>query len=85
MLILHERSGPRSVSDFRHLTSLDATVSLFVWMFQSHILRALHYVPAILAGQRRLMNQLHRRLDRAEALALTIGQAKNKKGPNCCC
>ncbi|KAK7494871.1 hypothetical protein BaRGS_00013998, partial [Batillaria attramentaria] len=46
---------------------------------ESHILRALHYVPAIMAGQRRLMMQLHRRLDRAEAVTLTIQEVLTRK------
>ncbi|XP_070190023.1 E3 ubiquitin-protein ligase rnf213-alpha-like [Littorina saxatilis] len=41
---------------------------------QRHIMHALHYVPSILAGQRRLMMQLHRRLDRAEAATLTVAE-----------
>ncbi|KAK7488216.1 hypothetical protein BaRGS_00020523, partial [Batillaria attramentaria] len=46
---------------------------------ESPTLRALHYLPAILNGQKRLMNQLHRQLDRAEAAALTIKMVKERK------
>ncbi|XP_076467024.1 E3 ubiquitin-protein ligase RNF213-like [Babylonia areolata] len=46
---------------------------------QRHVVEALHYVPAILRGQRRLMMQLHRRLDRAEAATLTVEDVMNKK------
>ncbi|XP_070188878.1 E3 ubiquitin-protein ligase rnf213-alpha-like [Littorina saxatilis] len=46
---------------------------------QRHILHALHYVPSILAGQRRLMMQLHRRLDRAEAATLTVAKVMEGK------
>lgn len=49
-------------------------------LWQRHIIHALHYVPAILAGQRRLMMQLHRRLDRAEAATLTITEVMGRKG-----
>ena len=49
-------------------------------VLQRHIIHALHYVPAILAGQRRLMMQLHRRLDRAEAATLTIAEVRGRKG-----
>ncbi|KAL8581509.1 hypothetical protein ACOMHN_042902 [Nucella lapillus] len=41
---------------------------------QRPIVQALHFLPAILRGQRRLMMQLHRRLDRAEAATLTVGE-----------
>ena len=41
---------------------------------------ALHYVPDILAGQRRLMTHLHRRLDRAEAATLTVQEVMDKNG-----
>nr|KAG5700590.1 hypothetical protein BaRGS_015386 [Batillaria attramentaria] len=46
---------------------------------ESPTLRALHYLPAILDGQKRLMNQLHRQKDRAEAAALTIKMVKERK------
>lgn len=43
------------------------------------VLQAMHFVPCILDLQRRLMNQLYRRLDKAEAIQITIGEAKEKK------
>ncbi|KAK7107714.1 hypothetical protein V1264_015588 [Littorina saxatilis] len=46
---------------------------------ERHIIYALHYVPSILAGQRRLMMQLHRRLDRAEAATLTVAKVMRRK------
>ncbi|KAK7478894.1 hypothetical protein BaRGS_00029875, partial [Batillaria attramentaria] len=46
---------------------------------ESHVLRALHHLPAILSGQKRLMMQLHRRLDRAEAATLTIGDVLSRR------
>ena len=49
-------------------------------LWQRHIIHALHYVPAILAGQRRLMMQLHRRLDRAEAATLSVTEVLDSKG-----
>ncbi|PVD28712.1 hypothetical protein C0Q70_11306 [Pomacea canaliculata] len=46
---------------------------------ESHVLRALHYVPAILRAQRRLLTQLCRRLDRAEAANLKIADFMKDK------
>ncbi|XP_076466869.1 E3 ubiquitin-protein ligase rnf213-alpha-like [Babylonia areolata] len=57
----------------------DAFPVLRLFKRQRHIVEALHYVPAILRGQRRLMMQLHRRLDRAEAATLTVEEVLNKK------
>lgn len=47
---------------------------------QSHVLRALHHVPAILKAQHRLMAQLCRRLDRAEAANLKVSDFMKEKG-----
>ncbi|KAK7459431.1 hypothetical protein BaRGS_00038999, partial [Batillaria attramentaria] len=46
---------------------------------ESHVLRALHYIPAILVGLKRVTTQLHRRLDRFEATNLLIKQLIEKE------
>ncbi|KAL8623378.1 hypothetical protein ACOMHN_065912 [Nucella lapillus] len=46
---------------------------------ECHIMHALHYLSAILSGQRQLIMQLHRHLDRAEATTLTIAQSIGRK------
>lgn len=50
------------------------------YLQQSPTLRALYYVPMILSSLKHLMLQLHRRLGRAEAAAMTIMDMTKKKG-----
>ena len=47
---------------------------------QSHHLRALYYVPDILALQRRLLQKLHHRLSRVEAAQTSIREMLDTKG-----
>ncbi|KAK7465937.1 hypothetical protein BaRGS_00037515, partial [Batillaria attramentaria] len=60
--------------------STDSLPVLRLFFEESHHLRALYFLPDILAHQHRLMQQLRKKLSRADAAQKTIGDMLDRKG-----
>ena len=59
------------------------TLSFVPISFQSHHLRALHYVPDIMGLQHQILQQLRHRLNRVDAKDITIQEMMDRTGWAC--